>query len=152
MKIHALTHGQLVRCGGSYFRAGSIEGYSRQYQEDPQARLDQNAARAAADPYTERVIAWLNAMPVVIMSEAYAQLRAQKQSEEQAAPEIALGDVVTIEGRSYFVTPAANDNLFLAPVEQGEYGHGQKTRHPARRSIDLDALRAEWAARKALAG
>lgn len=98
-----LTHNQTIRVAGfnkyaQRITVGTIEGHAAKYRQDPAAAV----AHAIANGHE---LAWTTQAPAVLTADypgKDAELDA-KRAEIEAAPEIADGDQVEIEGRAYRV-------------------------------------------------
>lgn len=93
MKV--LKHGDLVRLEtwrGSLAKVGSVEGFARQYGNDPDAALKREQERGFS-------IAWINALPTTISAAAHFHQRAKV--EHASAIVLTADEFVSIEGRTY---------------------------------------------------
>ena len=128
MSIKTLQHGEQVKVVGMKFRpeitVGTVEGYARQYNNDPAEALALNAANAKASPWTHYPLAWTNKAAGVLVADyaGKAAWLAEKQSKFDSATTLAHGELVEIEGQRYTVhvldrADQVSDPVHFLPVK-----------------------------------
>ena len=122
--MKTLKHGDYVKYPGIKYRpeitVGTIEGYARQYNEDPQEALDRNAAYIKVNPWEagSRPLAWTNKAAGVLVADYAGKEKwlADKAARFEAAVTLENGEVVEIEGRQYTVNVLCRANSVSDPI------------------------------------
>lgn len=118
VQVHDVQHDQAIIIGVELFYVWSLQGDARKRGRDEQQALEDNARRAKQHPYTDYSIAGLIKECLCITGPGYDAYREQKRAERAAAPQVAMTDLLRIEGVVYACKRAANNNIALVAVEQ----------------------------------
>lgn len=104
-----VDHGTLATIDGRRVSFGSVEGYAKQYREDPAAALD-HAIRNGHELY------WANLEAAVLCSDPGHFLR--DQDTWGNVPAMRTGDTVVFpDGAALVIEPAHNRNFNLIFIE-----------------------------------
>ena len=103
-------HKDNVIIDGRKAYVGTVVGYALAYNEDPIVAVEQARSR-------RHELHWVSPHAVVISSKAYYAAEALKWA---GVPELSTGDPITIEGVSFVLAKAPNDNWKLVPVSRVE--------------------------------
>lgn len=98
------SHGTLYR----FFTLGTVAGYAVQNGECPIDRVAKVEARNAASPkYDQHKLYWANADSVCLHNGPVVKAE---------VPGFNFGDVIILQGHSFTLAKAPNDNVSLIPV------------------------------------
>ena len=128
--MKTLKDGEQVKWAGIKHQfevtVGTIEGYARKYNEDPQEALDRNEAFIKAEPWTagERSLAWTHKAAGELVADFPGKAAWIQEKRERFANATVLenGELVEIEGRRYTVrvlarADAVSDPIHFVPVK-----------------------------------
>lgn len=123
--MKTLTHGMQVKMAQFRFSpevtVGTVEGYAKEYNEDPNAAVERCLRNQKKDPMHQ--LAWTNKSAGVLTDNypGKAEEMERKHQNYINAVELVEGEVVEIEGRKYTVKYLGDysDPVRFVPVKGG---------------------------------